>query len=316
MNKGMRNRDILLLSIVTAICFSVLSVTCYADVGEAGAQFLKIGAGARPVGMGGCFAGLADDVNAVYWNPGGLSQIEKREATMMYNRWFQDIGYGYIGYVHPVSEKTGVFGGAVSYLVVGDMNRAKVDADGDMVETNGKFGASDTLVTLSYGRKIKKVNAGISLKYINSKIDDESAAGFAVDLGCLYTTPVPKLNVGLVVQNLGTKMKFISEADPLPLSFKLGASYKMLEEDALTLVMDVNIPVEGNVNVHAGGEYRLLNMMALRMGYKTTTVKGLGALSGLSAGCGFSYRGYGIDYAWVPYGDLGNTHRISLTAKF
>jgi len=316
MNRKIWWRNILLLSFVAVICSSALSIICYADVGEAGAQFLKIGVGARPVGMGECFAGLADDVNAIYWNPGGLSRIEKREATMMYNRWFQDIEYGYVAYAHPVSEEIGVFGGAVSYLVVGDMDRTKVDVDGDMMETNDKFDASDMLITLSYGRKIKMVNAGISLKYIKSKIDDENAAGFAVDLGCLYTTPVPKLDVGLAVQNLGTKIRFISKADPLPLNFRLGASYKMLEKDALTLVMDVNIPVEGNINVHAGGEYWLLNMVALRMGYKTTTVKGLGALSGLSVGCGFNYRGYGIDYAWVPYGDLGNTHRISLTAKF
>ncbi|NLO92537.1 MAG: hypothetical protein GX410_11180, partial [Elusimicrobia bacterium] len=35
--------------------------------------------------------------------------------------------------------------------------------------------------------------------------------------------------------------------------------------------------------------------------------------SGLSAGAGFKTSSYGIDYAFVPFGALGNTHRFSVT---
>ena len=307
-------RSILLLTLGAVICFSPFAIS-YAAVGDSGAQSLKIGIGARAIGMGESFVALADDADAIYWNPGGLGQIKKKEISMMYNQWFEGIKQGYVGYVHPLGN-IGTFGGAVSYLIVGDMDRTEIDSDGDDVSTSQTFGASDMFVTLSYGRKIKMVNLGISLKYITEKIEDERAAAFAVDLGFLYATPVPKLNVGLSVQNLGTKIKFISESDLLPLNFKLGASYKMLEKDALALALDVNIPNEGNVNVHAGAEYLLFDMIALRAGYKTTTIEGLGALSGLSAGCGFAFKGYGIDYAWVPYGDLGSTHRVSLAIKF
>ncbi len=307
-------RSILLLTLGAVICFSPFAIS-YAAVGDSGAQSLKIGIGARAIGMGESFVALADDADAIYWNPGGLGQIEKKEISMMYNQWFEGIKQGYVGYVHPLGN-IGTFGGAVSYLIVGDMDRTEIDSDGDDVPTSQTFGANDMFVTLSYGRKIKMLDVGVSLKYITEKIEDESATAFAVDLGFLYATPVPKLNVGLSVQNLGTKIKFISESDLLPLNFKLGASYKMLEKDALALALDVNIPNEGNVNVHAGAEYLLFDMIALRAGYKTTTIEGLGALSGLSAGCGFAFKGYGIDYAWVPYGDLGSTHRVSLAIKF
>jgi len=307
-------RSILLLTLGAVICFSPFAIS-YAAVGDSGAQSLKIGIGARAIGMGESFVALADDADAIYWNPGGLGQIEKKEISMMYNQWFEGIKQGYVGYVHPLGN-IGTFGGAVSYLIVGDMDRTEIDSDGDDVSTSQTFGASDMFVTLSYGRKIKMLDVGVSLKYITEKIEDESAAAFAVDLGFLYATPVPKLNVGLSVQNLGTKIKFISESDLLPLNFKVGASYKMLEKDALALALDVNIPNEGNVNVHAGAEYLLFDMIALRAGYKTTTIEGLGVLSGLSAGCGFAFKGYGIDYAWVPYGDLGSTHRVSLAIKF
>jgi len=308
------HRSISLLTLGAVICFLPFAIS-YAAVGESAVQPLKIGIGARAIGMGESFVALADNADAIYWNPGGLGQIEKKEVSMMYNQWFEGIKQGYVGYVHPVSN-IGTFGGAISYLIVGDMDRIEIDSDGDDVATGQLFGANDMFVTLSYGRKISMVNVGINLKYISEKIEDESAIAFAVDLGCLYATPVPKLNVGFSVQNLGTKIKFISESDPLPLNFKVGASYKMLEKDALALALDVNIPNEGNVNVHVGGEYLLLDMIALRAGYKTTTIKELGALSGFSCGCGFTFKGYGIDYAWVPYGDFGSTHRISLAIKF
>src|SRR4029077_8125627 len=42
------------------------------QVGTSGAQFLKIGPGARPVGMGEAFTGVPDDIHAIYWNPAGL----------------------------------------------------------------------------------------------------------------------------------------------------------------------------------------------------------------------------------------------------
>src|SRR4051794_22299869 len=43
------------------------------------ASFLKIGVGARALGMGGAFTAIADDVTAMSWNPGGLGGLKQRE---------------------------------------------------------------------------------------------------------------------------------------------------------------------------------------------------------------------------------------------
>ena len=37
---------------------------------------------------------------------------------------------------------------------------------------------------------------------------------------------------------------------------------------------------------------------------------------GLTAGIGYKFGRICLDYAYVPYGDLGDTHRISLGMKF
>jgi hypothetical protein len=60
-----------------------------------------------------------------------------------------------------------------------------------------------------------------------------------------------------------------------------------------------------------GLEYWLLNSLALRGGYQ------LGYDGGdLSAGAGFRFGGFGLDYAFVPYSVLGNSHRVSVNYAF
>src|SRR3990167_1240689 len=75
------------------------------SAGTSGAAFLKIGAGARPTGMGGAYSAIADDVNAVYWNPGGLSTIKgKNEFVAMRAELFQSIQYNFFAFAHPMNE--------------------------------------------------------------------------------------------------------------------------------------------------------------------------------------------------------------------
>jgi hypothetical protein len=50
----------------------------FADAGE-GAAFLKLATGARPAAMGGAHTALASDVNAIAWNPAGLSEVGKMQ---------------------------------------------------------------------------------------------------------------------------------------------------------------------------------------------------------------------------------------------
>jgi hypothetical protein len=45
------------------------------------ADYNITGAGARAAGFGGAFIGLADDATAIVWNPAGLGQLEKPEAS-------------------------------------------------------------------------------------------------------------------------------------------------------------------------------------------------------------------------------------------
>ena len=55
-----------------------------------GFAFLKLGVGARAMGMGSAYVALADDPTAVYWNPAGLAGAEGAQVVVMHNEWIQD----------------------------------------------------------------------------------------------------------------------------------------------------------------------------------------------------------------------------------
>ena len=48
-----------------------------------------VGSGARALGMGGAFIAVADDATAASWNPGGLTQLERPEISIVHSwKWF------------------------------------------------------------------------------------------------------------------------------------------------------------------------------------------------------------------------------------
>lgn len=50
-----------------------------------------VGSGARALGMGGAFIAIADDATSASWNPGGLTQLERPELSLVYSwKFFEE----------------------------------------------------------------------------------------------------------------------------------------------------------------------------------------------------------------------------------
>ncbi|MFH1715393.1 MAG: PorV/PorQ family protein [Elusimicrobiota bacterium] len=301
-------------------CLFVLSGSCVfaafssKSAGTAGAQFLKFGAGSRAAAMGNAQTALTDDVNSIYWNPAGLNDVEAKEVSFMHTIWFQDIGYQYFAYAQPL--KKGAIGCSIQYLSMSAIDKY----DNTATALNETYKPSDIAVTLSYAKVVKDIPVGAGIKYIRSTIDDETAQALAIDLGGKYNLMNGHLVVGLAMQNLGTKMKFISEADPLPFTIKTGAVYKMARFGGVfNFALDLNAPVDDALSIGLGTEYvysfNKKFTFSPRVGYKTEDSE-LDGTSGVTAGFGFGYNNAALDYAWTPYGELGDAHKISLLVRF
>ncbi len=307
--------------ILSLFFVSTMFTVSFGDIakkaGTTACPFLKIGVGARPVAMGETYTGVAEGINSIYWNSAGLALLENKEISAMHIEWFQGVKYEYLAYAQPVEKIKGIIGTNITYLYMGGIEKRE-DEDSDPEKAK----AYDLALNLAYATQYNdKLSLGINFKFIRSFIVEKSAYAFASDVSALYKIK-RNLKAGLAVQNIGTKMKFIDEADPLPLVIKGGVSYTLLhnpslDRDALLLGLDVNVPFDNYINVHCGAEYtlKILHNMecALRIGYKSNT--DLGVLSGFCSGLGLVYKSIHLDYAFVPYGVLGNTHRISLRLK-
>jgi hypothetical protein len=290
-------RTFLILFTLGVLILSLCFLAQAQGPGTSGANFLKIGVGAKATAMGGAFTALASDGTSLYWNPAGLTQLEEREFSATYNSWFEGISQGYLGLIFPSSKGTMGFG--ANYVDMGKLEGRDVEGN-----PTGDFTASDTHIFFGYARKLKKSSWGLTLGWLQDVIKNDKKNTFLANIGFLY--PVSdRFTLGVVAQNVGARLG----SDPLPLTFKIGAASK---SKTLTLAIDVVKPQDNEIYYCLGAEWWLRNTLALRIGYKTNQDIG----EGITAGIGYRFERIWLDYAYIPYGDLGDTHRISLGMRF
>ena len=281
------------------------------NTGTRAMTFLKIGIGAKAIGMGESQVAEANDLYASYWNPAGLAKVKRPQFGLMHNEWFEGINHEFLGFVQPIAG-AGVIGGSVIYLSFGELQGR--DASGKATRV---FRPYDLALVLSYARHFGSGLAfGANTKWVREEIDTQSAQTLAFDVGGLYTLSNHPLSFGLNLQHLGTRAKYVEDSFSLPFNIKAGGAYKLLD-DNLTVVADVNRPSDNAITAAFGIALAASELFHLRTGYKYRIGgNDLGTASGLTGGVGFRIESFQIDYAFVSFGKLGPTHRFSLISNF
>ncbi|MBU1598648.1 PorV/PorQ family protein [bacterium] len=280
------------------------------DPGETAMAFLKLGQGARVAGMGEAFVGLADDINALYWNPAGLAQLREKEATFMYLKPFIEVnglGYSYIATAIP-RKRGDTLAFSLAYFGYGDEKRT--DGSGNPI---GDWNASDIALSAALaGKPQDNLLVGGAIKLIQGNIDDSNATGVACDVGCLYFPKIKDTKLGIVIKNIGTKIKFGKESNPLPLQLKLGLSHRLPKDLApVVITLDATVPNDNDPYVGLGAEYSH-KAFSVRAGFKSGPQKD----SGFTAGFSINHNPITFDFAYQPQETLGDSYFVSLSAKY
>lgn len=292
----------------------------HAETGKSGASFLKIVPGARPVGMGGAYTAIASDINALYYNPAGIGGIRQSQLGATHTEWLNNVNYDFAGGVIPTHN--GAIGVSAVYLTTG-----KIEGRDESGNQTGDFYSSDMAITFSGARRLNSnTQVGGSVKALQQKIASETADGFALDIGGTQRIS-KKVHAGLAVKNVGPKMKFIDEQYSLPVTITMGTAYNLV--GIFNLALDVSYePVDKKRIISFGTEFWPKEFVALRAGYLYQAVNALYDSSGdvtnnkinihngFGGGIGIKVLGHNLDYAIVPYSELGTTQRISLQANF
>ncbi|TPW18265.1 MAG: hypothetical protein FD129_36, partial [bacterium] len=272
-------------------------------------NFLFLDADARAAAMGGAYTAIAKDANALLYNPAGLARIGAHEAAFMENRYAEGVSQEYLAYASHRG-----WGANLNHLSFGAIPRTTVsNPDG-----TGSFGIRDLAVGLGYGRLLPAVpglSGGAGVKLLRETIDDTSASGYAADIGGLWEAPaVPGLSFGAVIQNMGPAVRFQAANENLPLNVRLGTAYSaatlgipaLLSFDLMKERSESPLFAVGLEAAPAG------RSLPLRLGYNSRNDAG----TGISVGLGWSNGKFRIDYAFVPLGDLGTAHRLSLGLRW
>lgn len=280
----------------------------------------RVSVGARPLGMGKAYVGLANDVNTIFLNPAGLTQLPHWQVTSLSGKFINEVNYLNLGIAVPTNN--GTFGiGYVSSGLGFSASTTTLEA-GIITASNETVSYSDydTIWLLSYARPIRGeiLSAGLTLKLFSKNLSGTdllsgNASGYDIDLG-LFFKPNSILNAGVVAQNIlpasmGGKITWgTGLEETLPANLKSGISLKLLGHEGLVLNLDNDYPIsQKNIPMtwHVGLEWKPLRFLYLRAGIdQDTFAKSGGGVSvdgNLTAGIGLVHGKFRFDYAYHQY---------------
>jgi len=277
----------------------------------------EIGVGARPLGMGKAFTGIADDGSAIFTNPAGLSQNKALTVISMSGNLMSEVPYTVIGASYPALNGNV----AIGYVGLGvsEINET-VLVNGTPEVTGGQGSYTNSAINLSYATQLKNVSYGMikspdvgaTLKIINQGLSSGSfegggGTGFDLDLGARAKL-TEDMSAGLLIKNIIPGNNF--KSDEIPMSIVGGITKKF---NNLNLLTALDTEFSRGILFHAGCEWNPVRLLKLRLGLDQKPDAG-GTATNLAAGLGISFGGFAFDYAYHTYAGISDfsTHYFSI----
>ena len=332
-------------AVITGIIAMAMAASLvYAGPGTGAIDILKVPTGIKSQAMGGAYTALCDDTDALDINPAGLGLMEGHEASFIHDLYFEDVFFD-SAYYEQALEGMGTVGGTLKYLSGGKITATNETSNGMYAGQGSTMGSYDYLAGVAYGTSLDKWTKSDALKGLDigmqMKVSGESLGnaysntGITADIGAIYTMTLQdvdfmenrgemvwnKVGFGVSFLNLGTSF----ENGITPMSANIGAYSQwknmLVENNRVRVSLDTGYGMSYGADVKIGCEYlqTLTNFkFAIRAGENLDFVDR--EASGLAVGAGFSINAgqisYGLDYAFIPYGDLGNNNKIALSVQF
>jgi len=334
---------LMLLLVLPGILFADI----FAKTGTAGLQFLKIGVGARALGMGEAYTAVTNDISSIYWNPAGLALKSQDQIMFSHTAWIAGINYEFVAFSKVTS--LGTFGVSTALLHMDYMDVTEEEIFGPTGET---FTCYDFMAGLTYSNEFTdKFSFGASIKYVREKLDEFDVNGIAVDIGSLYNTGWHNVTIGMAIKNFGPDLEYevdddgdgLLNEDPfdlidndadglidedrdefpfkIPMGFSLGVAMDLYARDNQLLLASIQLDncVDREETYNVGMEYKI-GVFKIRSGYQLNFDE-----TSYSAGFGWtiptSFAIFNIDYSYTDMGDLAESflkspQRLSLKMSF
>ena len=303
-------------------------------VATSAANWLKVESGVRGIGMGGSQVASGRGLSGSYYNPASIAFINGSEAYFSKSAYLAGITHNTLGYGTRLTP-TDYFGIHLFYLDSGEMEVTTVPSPNG---TGEYFKVLDLSLRFIYGKQLTdRLRIGGSIKYIREQIYTTRMQSFVFDLGSNFNTGINGIILGMSVSNFGPDVQFggegldkvvpdttdisgklskITKKFSVPLVFRLGIQKDIFggnEENTsrLTVSVDAINPIDYTVYGGLGVEYSWRDLAIIRGGTHL-----FHDTAGLSLGGGLKWKIIIVDYAYVNYGILEETHQFGISLEF
>jgi hypothetical protein len=277
------------------------------------AAYTRLLVGARPMGMGGAFTGLADDVTATFFNPAGISALRQREVTAMHAALSFDRNFNYIAGAFPNHKGDSAWGVSYTRFSIDGIPETRLaDAVNPVTNPDGTvtifslFDDVEDNFAVQYGWKINdQLRLGAAARLHHRDLFGREANGFGTDFGALWQA-TRDVRLGFSLRHIFEHIRenTTQHRDDVPFLATMGLAVRGWKDTMW--VLDIFAEESDGFGVRGGVEKWWNDHYALRTGYNDGE---------FSVGASARYQKFQFDYAFQTE-DIGDVNRVSMIYRF
>ncbi len=241
------------------IFFNVwLFSSAYAQTEKKENFFTSFGVGARAYVLKTSFVSIANDYAATHWNPAGIAFLNKIQGGAMHSKLSFNRQIGFVSLIVPIDERNKIGLSWKGFLVNEIPGRTSNTLAPDFY-----FNNIEQAFVLTYARRIfYNLSVGFNMDFLHQSLNNVNAGGWGLDAGLMYQVNRYTM-VGLVLYDYHSHLKWATgHTDYFKKVGRLAFSYRLNSYSLMAF------GIEGNNQLSAGSEVRLMKPLVLRMGWQ------------------------------------------------
>jgi len=274
------------------------------EVGQNAFALLQTGYGASAPALGGAGTAWTKDASSIWWNPAGLEGLNRGEVLLGYRSWLAGMHDEYLGFAWPLRRSS--LGVAALYSLTA------VDEWNENNEPVGRVYPQSAVLDLAWAYSLRRgLSFGIGAKFLYENLVEITGLGAVFDAGLRWRA-LEWMSVGVCVHDFGPGVFYADRRIPTPWGTNAGVTMDVRE--GLLLSAGAGYVSDAGFEGRIGVEYKPFSVLALRTGARfNSSVMEWGPLASPSLGMALYWKGFRVEYAFVPYGVLGTTHSVCVS---
>ena len=234
--------------------------------GKPGA-YLRMGIGSRPMGLGGAYTGVSDDIYAAHYNPGGLSQLDHKELVLSRKLLSMDRRHSFVGWASSLGPGVTY---ALYWVNAGTSDVPEIDLSGVF---RGSLRDNKNAFGISFSRELPAgLSLGFGFRNLLHNLAGEEGKGYGVDAAVMFK-PFESFRLGIMARDISSRLTWrakrwdevIDKRETFPTIYLVGASWEIIKKEFLVSIQG-DIWSEAETIFNIGAEYTYNTTLTIRGG--------------------------------------------------